>query len=815
MATDNKSIIWSFLKSKGLTDNAVAGIMGNLQTESGCLPNNLENKYNISLGYSDDKYTSLVDSGKYTNFVNDRAGYGIAQWTYSSRKQDLLNFARSKGTSIADLNMQLEFLWQEMNSSTFKAVGLVDKLNQATTVQQATNIFFDIFERGKTDVLPDSDGAYNKEIRGESARGFFYAFSTNKNSQLYMDSEVSSKQNSLQVLKQSSENISNRQSQITTTSVPTRTETLTTKSIVDGTIEELLFQELAQLDSINSRDPVTGRPATSGEMLSKYTTRLFGAPFQLLDSVDHRFPKINPQVGNEYLRNFLLRSPILYIRPGMPRFTANSSDGFLKNLYLTKDFGKSLFSSIAKDFIFKDGKRLQRRMYGFRECFADYMSYVNYLCRSVAYYMGIDETMGTFANSADSSGLVYTPFSSMRWENYRMFNTYVKSPREYLEGLFTGVVNDVNNIFQSIGDAVNNLTRRIETTLLEGGFYDSMNNVSDIMINDNIAESTENREYNKTIKDIKEKIDNSWNDVNQAEGILSTYESKVTSVAFMVEPGTFSERLQNGIGRSIIHEMVDNVGNGIGSEIAFLTGANVGGVAGDVAEDLMNLVTNSVNDLNAKLSEIIQPITGGFVHSLVSGALGTLKGEKMIYPEIYKSSNSEMDYTFTVRLTSPYGDNYNYYMNIVVPLMHLIALAAPRMVSSNSTTSPFLVQAYIPGICSCQLGMITSMEIRKADNKHVSVHGYPLSIEVQFTISELYNSLSISPANDPVSFLFNETLNDYLSNLAGMIPSISVAKAKIERDVAALDQYLGGGGWIEDGTNTITGYIEDKLLNFF
>ena len=37
-----EQIIWSFLKSKNLTDYAVAGIMGNLQAESNLRSNNLE-----------------------------------------------------------------------------------------------------------------------------------------------------------------------------------------------------------------------------------------------------------------------------------------------------------------------------------------------------------------------------------------------------------------------------------------------------------------------------------------------------------------------------------------------------------------------------------------------------------------------------------------------------------------------------------------------------------------------------------------------------------------------------------------------------
>ena len=41
-----EQIIWSFLKSKNLTDYAVAGIMGNLQAESNLRSNNLEDTRN-------------------------------------------------------------------------------------------------------------------------------------------------------------------------------------------------------------------------------------------------------------------------------------------------------------------------------------------------------------------------------------------------------------------------------------------------------------------------------------------------------------------------------------------------------------------------------------------------------------------------------------------------------------------------------------------------------------------------------------------------------------------------------------------------
>lgn len=140
MSDINKQI-WDFLKSKGLTDYACAGVEGNLYCESGCRPNNLQNTYEKYLGLFDEEYTALVDSGIYTNFVHDSAGYGLAQWTYWSRKQNLLDYAHGRDTSIADLDMQLDFLWQEMPQS------LKDKLNSTTSVYDATKIFMCEFER--------------------------------------------------------------------------------------------------------------------------------------------------------------------------------------------------------------------------------------------------------------------------------------------------------------------------------------------------------------------------------------------------------------------------------------------------------------------------------------------------------------------------------------------------------------------------------------------------------------------------------------------------------------------------------------------
>lgn len=141
--TTNEQKIWNYLKSKGLNNYGVAGLMGNLYAESGLIPNNLQNTYNSSLGMSDVQYTAAVDTGRYNNFVNDAAGYGLAQWTYWTRKKAMLEYAQKANASIGDLQMQLGFLIQEL-SSNFS--GVLSTLKTATSVLQASNAVLLKFE---------------------------------------------------------------------------------------------------------------------------------------------------------------------------------------------------------------------------------------------------------------------------------------------------------------------------------------------------------------------------------------------------------------------------------------------------------------------------------------------------------------------------------------------------------------------------------------------------------------------------------------------------------------------------------------------
>ncbi len=154
--------LYTFFKGKGLNDNGIFGLFGNLYAESGMNPKNLQNSGEKRLGFTDDAYTAAVDNGTYGNFVKDSAGYGLAQWTYYTRKQGLLDYARSQGASIGDLQAQAEFLYKEL-STGYKSV--LSVLMTACSIREASDAVLLHFERpaDQSDSVQKKRASYGEE----------------------------------------------------------------------------------------------------------------------------------------------------------------------------------------------------------------------------------------------------------------------------------------------------------------------------------------------------------------------------------------------------------------------------------------------------------------------------------------------------------------------------------------------------------------------------------------------------------------------------------------------------------------------------
>ena len=163
----NDAFIWQFFKAKGFNDYAIAGLMGNLKAESNLRPDNLQNSFEGRLG-SDAEYVKKVDNGTYSKskFANDHAGFGLAQWTWHTRKEALYDYAKKKGVSIADLNMQLEYLWVELQRYT----KTMNVLRNAKSVYEASTIVLTDFEK------PANQGNSVRNQRAKFGNEFYNKF---------------------------------------------------------------------------------------------------------------------------------------------------------------------------------------------------------------------------------------------------------------------------------------------------------------------------------------------------------------------------------------------------------------------------------------------------------------------------------------------------------------------------------------------------------------------------------------------------------------------------------------------------------------
>lgn len=146
MANDIETYVWSFLVSKIKNEYGVAALMGNIDAESGVNPINVEDSREAGLGYDDLGYTNAIDTGAYTEaqFVNDKAGYGLCQWTSEGRKQRFYTmYKEGNYPSIGSLELQLNLLWYELENH-FQDV--LEVLKKATSIREASDKVLHDFE---------------------------------------------------------------------------------------------------------------------------------------------------------------------------------------------------------------------------------------------------------------------------------------------------------------------------------------------------------------------------------------------------------------------------------------------------------------------------------------------------------------------------------------------------------------------------------------------------------------------------------------------------------------------------------------------
>lgn len=150
--------VWDFFMS--IFDNneyAAAGACGNMQHESGLYSDNAENLWNTTFGHSDEWLTQNINNGtidlqtflQRSWWVNNYGfGYGLSQWTDTTRRTLLWNRTIGAGLDIDDEDAQLGYIrWEFTDPSSHYSQYRQGMIN-CTSVYDATRYYCSNYEVG-------------------------------------------------------------------------------------------------------------------------------------------------------------------------------------------------------------------------------------------------------------------------------------------------------------------------------------------------------------------------------------------------------------------------------------------------------------------------------------------------------------------------------------------------------------------------------------------------------------------------------------------------------------------------------------------
>lgn len=112
-AVAKKIISWCL--AKGFNTNSITAILGNAYAESALRLNNVQGSYEKTVG-TDDIYTDKINNGTYSReqFTKDKAGYGLFQWTYHTRKATMYDVMKKLKKNIDSWEVCEEMLNKEL-----------------------------------------------------------------------------------------------------------------------------------------------------------------------------------------------------------------------------------------------------------------------------------------------------------------------------------------------------------------------------------------------------------------------------------------------------------------------------------------------------------------------------------------------------------------------------------------------------------------------------------------------------------------------------------------------------------------------------
>lgn len=257
-----------------------------------------------------------------------------------------------------------------------------------------------------------------------------------------------------------------------------------------------------------------------------------------------------------------------------------------------------------------------------------------------------------------------------------------------------------------------------------------------------------------------------------------------------------SETISTDSGKSWLEEQISS-GSGIDSaarNIQFLFGSAIT----DEAKSDIEKVIQEANTANSLL--------GGFA----TIANNYLKGGRLVFPKMITGMDYNKSAVVELSFTSVYGDRRSIFKYVILPCIHLLAMATPKQLSSNMYTYPFLCRIFQRGNVNMDLAYISSLDFSRGGSENTSwtVDGLPTEVVARFTVTPLYTNMMVTSAKNPFLAMQNTALMEYLGTMVGLDLKSNVLSRKVEIAKNLLSNKVH-----DIPTNAARGITDTKLIN--
>lgn len=455
---------------------------------------------------------------------------------------------------------------------------------------------------------------------------------------------------------------------------------------------------------------------------------IFGIPYQYLPTTDCRvgddFSDEIEQAGYEFADKIISRMPLLYVTPGNTSFMGNAGSKENYRTFLLGKLGVSGATSGENDIMESSLETMlgeyNGKLYTLTPAYKEYFEYVNPLCRAGAIFLDI----GDMSFESESGG-------SNKFQNYNW-------------GINQGIAYEIYTEEESTEDDTE------ESDISEEDNTDDANGTK--------AKFEEDYSdfFKSTIEKISEKI--------------SDFESRLyygNSIAFYINSdASFQDSFGNETAESSLSSLINGLSDKA-REIQFLLGTSR-----QMVGEAFDKVDGTLGPIKQQIDNIVNKIAGGnSIFTTIANSVKTIvSGGRLQFPQIWSNSSFSKSYSISIKLNTPSTDRVSWWLNIYVPLCHLMGLILPRSEYINSYTTPFIVKAFYKGMFNIDMGIITEMTFTKGKEGSWTKDGLPTVVDVSFTIQDLYSTMSMTSTESMFKgkTLQNVAEMDYIANLCGI-----------------------------------------------